>query len=105
MFQKGHKKMGGRQKGSGHHEWCRKYAEEKGLAFLADVANGKIKDVNIAGQLIPARLSVRVEAAEYLIDQGIGKAAPRYPALEGADVSPIILNVQPFDAGSAGKLH
>lgn len=68
-FEKGHPGGPGRPKGSGRNEFCRKWAEKHGLAFLARVAEGKEME---RGR--PVDVKTRVDAAKYLIDHGLGKA-------------------------------
>lgn len=74
-FKKGHPGGPGRPKGSGYNAEARKFAEEYGIPFLIRVAQGKEKDVNMFGKPCDPTLSKRVDAAKYLIDHGIGKAA------------------------------
>lgn len=73
-FQKGHKFGKGRPKGSGRIPRCAEWADKYGIEFLERVAEGKEKDIGPWGKIVPAGLSIRVDCARYLIDQGKGKA-------------------------------
>ena len=68
----------GRKKGSGRNAQAKEWAETYGIAFLIRIAEGKEKDINMFGKPVKVGLTKRKEAAEYLIDQGIGRAPQRH---------------------------
>jgi len=64
----------GRPKGSGRNALARKWAQEKGIAFLIAVAEGKVKDIDAFGKPCTPKLQLRAAVAQYLCDQGLGRA-------------------------------
>ena len=64
----------GRPKGSGRNGKCKEWAEKYGIDFLIRIAEGKEKDINMFGKPCPVGLHKRMNAAQYLIDQGLGRA-------------------------------
>ena len=73
----------GRPPGSGRNQICRDWAENYGIAFMIRIAEGKENDLTVTGKKVKVRLSQRQEAAEYLIDQGIGRAPQRHEVSGG----------------------
>lgn len=78
----------GRTPGSGRNQFCKKWAEKKGLPFLARVAEGKEKDVDGFGKPCPVKMAVRTQVAEWLADQGLGRAPQRHE-ITGGDGAPL----------------
>jgi hypothetical protein len=100
-FQKGNKLGKGRPKGSGRNAQAKEWAEQYGIPFLIRIAEGKETDVNMFGKPVKVSLSKRKEAAEYLIDQGIGRAPQRHE-VGGEGGGPIKIMFVPFDARDQG---
>lgn len=96
-FQKGNKLSKGRPKGSGRNSQAREWAESYGIPFLMRIAEGKEKDVNMFGKPCNVSLAKRKEAAEYLIDQGLGRAPQRHE-IDGGNGGPITVQFVPFNA-------
>ena len=100
-FEKGHEKKGGVKKGFVRNKQAKLWAEKKGIPFLIRVAEGKereecerqmidrkTKAVTIIKYSQPIAMAERISAAQYIVDQGIGKA-PATHNLEGQDGGPL----------------
>ena len=87
----------GRPKGSGRNSMCKEWAESYGIPFLIRIAEGKETDISIFGKPCKVGLTKRKEVAEYLIDQGIGRAPQRHE-VTGDDGGAIKITFVPFDA-------
>lgn len=81
----------GKPRGSGRNQFCTEWALKKGLPFLALIAEGepivpvKEKKTGKVLRLEPASVDMRRSIAQYLIDQGIGRA-PQHVSLDGDGV-------------------
>lgn len=98
-FAKGNPGGPGRPKGSGRNQKCKEWAEKVGLDFLMRVAEGKEKEpfVTDEGKVIKVPMSskVRITAATYLIDHGLGKA-PQAVEHSGEGGGDIVIKFTPF---------
>ena len=101
-FKKGRKKTGGRKKGSGRNALAKEWAESYGIPFLIRIAEGKELDVSMFGKPCRVGLTKRKEAAEYLIDQGIGRAPQRHE-VTGEDGAALTIKFEPFKGQPNGR--
>ena len=92
----------GRRKGSGRNAQAKEWAEKYGIAFLIRIAEGKELDINMFGKPCKVGLSKRKEAAEYLIDQGIGRAPQRHE-VSGEDGAELTIKFEPFKGQPDGR--
>lgn len=89
LFKKGESgNKAGRPAGSGRNKFCEKWAEKKGLPYLARLAEGFEKEPD--GREVGHKL--RASVAEWLSEQGIGKA-PQRLILAGDKDNPISLSL------------
>lgn len=100
QFQKGKKGGPGRPKGSKNgSSFAKDWADRFGLAFMGQVAEGKIKDVSVFGKPTEATLRLRCDVAQYLIDRGYGKPTQAHE-LAGKDGGPLTVNIVSFKAAA-----
>ena len=101
-FKKGGKAGPGRPKGSCRNAQAKEWAETEGIPFLIRVAQGKEKNAGKDGKLRKVGLYTRVEVAEYLIDQGIGRAPQRHE-VSGQDGEPVRLFFENYTGQPDGR--